>query len=957
MHALRLRLLGGDVLTGPTSVEFPTRHHESLRLIKFVACQGREGVTSSRLIDALYAQTWDDPQNGLRTQLTRTNSRAAQIGIPKLLERVGEKVRFAPKSLTCDMWDLQDVCAQLSSRSSFEERELALEAFSAVVPERLAESLRAEPDALCASDIAESMLGCLEQLSLLPSVGSMRLRIVQVVSILRPFLPLSSLNVESLLKLYAATQCRQEVLQTYLDYETLLVDDLGERPATRIRVLCESLLRQLEQPPEDRRLIIPSKPEITFGREDLIELAAKLILRGGKLYVGGVAGVGKSHLLRCVVAERSLSLFRFCWINLPDESPDDLSQILPEAPADVIIVDGYSSRYSESLNYIERVCKCHSIVVVGKTSVGFSYAESLTVRPLDVGTPSRPGPATLLLESAISDPVTPAAREYSVSLAKSASGLPLSLKLVANLSKTVGIRAVAAQFESSPDSKLTAGQFLRAALAETLAQFEPQIRNGIIALAGIGERVPFSIAREMLNIDLWVLKALTDCGLVLVNRDQMELRASETVVEQIHSGGFEAELEHYLVEFLNAIVERCSQNGIVVPKEELLISHLRVLFKVASSLAARGEVCLALELLSSLRPHAAAFQDGSINPDLLEKSLWTMDLDPTIFIRYALALGTLYILRQDSEGLERFMTVLLQDGRLGQAPITHQIEIYSQMGLGLRLSEKLEESQRIFELALGMLDFNCPPLLELKLLHNMSITLSVSGKFIEALEVRRAAIRLAQFAPNDHYRVELLHMEALTMFEAGLPQSEVKSSFHVALGYARMYKLSQQEGWILQNAAKFLTNMFDPSESILLGAIGIGLQVADGLTAEVRRHVKGTCELIYEKLTALQLSSLALEARMLSERLTPVPLAPIELGVIGQQAGTTFSLPYSVSDSPVSFLELTNFVRSCVRIASSNSESYRLIDEWGLDVAKWLDLGSQQERIISNRSNRVAFGG
>ena len=118
--------------------------------------------------------------------------------------------------------------------------------------------------------------------------------------------------------------------------------------------------------------------------------------------------------------------------------------------------------------------------------------------------------------------------------------------------------------------------------------------------------------------------------------------------------------------------------------------------------------------------------------------------------------------------------------------------------------------------------------------------------------------------------------------------------------------------------------------------------------------MKGTCELIYEKLTALQLSSLALEARMLSERLTPVPLAPIELGVIGRQAGTAFSLPYSVSDSQVSFLELTSFVRSCVRIASSNSESYRLIDEWGLDVDKWLDLGSRQERIISNR---VAFGG
>ncbi|MEI7577768.1 MAG: hypothetical protein WCK51_12820 [Armatimonadota bacterium] len=935
----KLRLLGGDLLVGPQGVSLSPKYHESFRLIRYVAAQGRSGVTSSFLAEALYSDTWDDPQTGLRTQLGRANRRAQEVGLEKLLERSGESIQFVSGVVTCDLWDLHDSCKGFSnSLESIECEQSAFALLEEIEPERLSEVLRTEPDSDSTRVIAETLLFCMERIVILPTLGGHRVRIVQILGVISSYLPFTSLNIESILKLYAACHCRQEVLQTYLDYETQIDNELGELPAARIKELCESLLRNLDYGAESQLVMLPRCPDVSFGLEHLLDETVRTIQGGGKIYVGGVTGVGKSHLLRKIVHQESLALFRFGWIDLEEVSPDDLTHILPDSPADIIIIDGYNSRHAANLAYLQRVCRFHAIVVAGVSSVGFSYDASLTVQPLEAGTAHNPGPATLLLEHGLTEPVNVLTRQFSVRLAKSAYGLPISLKLSASLANTLGLRSVVSQLEENTEEGPSAGKFLHTALSETLHQFGPDTRAAVIAMAGFGERLPVSLVTKLFNLDIFALKSIVDSGLLLSYPRSGEVRLAEAIAEQMRGGRFESEIRESQIRFETAVVNLCVSSGIHAASDELLVSHLRVFFRVAQSLVSRKQYELALQLVSVLRPHIAAFTDVNLVPEELEGALWNLEIDGSNFIRYSLSVGALYILRHDPVGLEHFFNLAVSDSRFAESPLELQIDFYSQMGLGHRLGMRLNDSEDIFDKALRMLDETCSPALELKLLHNKSITLAVAGKYAEALKTKRAALQLAEYAPNDHYRLELLHMEAVSMYEAGLPLEDIKSSFQVAIGFARMYRLSLQEGWMLQNAAHILGNSLTPVERAVMALVGIGLHISEGLSVEVRRHVKSSCVLLRELLAALNHKSIAVEAALFAQRLGPLPSVTSQKETVCEPDTNAVFFPYEIPASLVSPAEVSEFVSSCIRSLSSHPDAEMAVNVWGLDIGRWQEF-------------------
>ena len=937
-------MLGGDVLTSPSGEVFSSDHVESLRLVKLLAVSGEEGILSESAAHELYGDTWENPQNGLRTQLARLNKRTSGLDQDLIVQRIGDKVTFIPGIVTCDLWELRRACEEARMGGPEAERN-AFAHLTNISPERLRISLTSTLHSRMAEVIVGELLRCLSILTLLPTASSHRLKILQVAAVIREFFRPNSLQIETLLKLYAAMHCQQEVLQTFLDYESFLAEELGELPSARIRDLCEGLLAHLEVSAPVTSLNVPPRPSVTFGQEELIQSSIKALINGGRIYIGGVAGVGKSHLAMNLASCTELSLFKIAWIDLSEAVSDEIERLLPKSTPDILIVDGYSAKFSGALQFFQALQKFHALVVVGSTPIGFDYTECITVQPLDAGTSLHPGPATILLEHLVGCPVSKTARDAAVNLATVSHGLPLTLQLLSGLAKTFGLAATESQFSVTAGKAYSANQFLTSALLEAVNQFEPKVRKGIAALTGFGERVPMSLVIEILGLDLWVMKQLSDSGLITFRRDCHEVRVSDTVAEHLHSQpGWEVDNPDQL-EFEHALATRCQERGVVPPKDEQLLSHLRTYQQTLRNLSERRDYRNAFELMAALRPHAGVLKDSNIEPQDFDEELWQTDRDPATFVKYALAVGSLYFLRSESDKFEEFLLRVFEDPRFEQAPLQAKIELHSQLGLALRRKGLLNESERIFEVALGMLDSTCQPSLQVKLLYNKSLTESIAHKFAQSLSTTRCAIQLGEFAPNDDARVELLHMEAKGMREAGEPEAEVKSSFMVALALARMYKLGTQEGWILQNAVKMLPNQFDPRETIVVGCVGIAKHMEEGIGNEIQRHLKGTCELLYGCLMGLGHQSLALESKLLKERLGRDPMYNGTLDIYRHSLYASFDAPYSLLDTPVQPGEILSFVGACIRQFGDLPDVRKAVVEWGLDLSRWISFPAETEVI------------
>ena len=464
-------------------------------------------------------------------------------------------------------------------------------------------------------------------------------------------------------------------------------------------------------------------------------------------------------------------------------------------------------------------------------------------------------------------------------------------------------------------------------------------------MTGFGERVPISLVIEVFGLDLWVLKQLSDSGLITFNQDSHEVRVSLTVAEHLGAQLGREVGNSAQVDFELALVSRCKEQGIAPPKDEQLLSHLRAYQRVLWNFSQRKDFRVAFELMDALRPHAGVLKDSKLDPLDYDEELWRTDRDSETFVKHALAVGSLYFLRSESDAFEEFLLRVFKDPRFQSAPLPAKIELHSQLGLALRKRGKLEESERTFDIALGMLDSNCHPSLQVKLLYNKSLTESSARKYRQSLETTRAAIKLGEFAPNDDARVELLHMEASAKRDAGEPEADAKSSLLVALALARMYKLRTQEGWILQNAVKMLPSQFGPGQTVVVGCVGMAKHTEEGMGHEIQRHLKGTCELLFGCLSGLGHHSLALESKLLKERLGQHPLHHGAFDLYRYDQYASFDAPYSLLDTPLQAGEIMSFIGACIRQFGKDPEVQNAVVEWGLDLSPWISFTAETEVI------------
>jgi DNA-binding SARP family transcriptional activator len=104
----------------------------------------------------------------------------------------------------------------------------------------------------------------------------------------------------ALMALYARRGQRQRALHQYQQCREVLLAELGLEPSAETRALHR---RILEEPAPTRHR---TAPEPSFGRQDELELAARLLQQaragaGCMLALSGVAGIGKTHLQRRVM--------------------------------------------------------------------------------------------------------------------------------------------------------------------------------------------------------------------------------------------------------------------------------------------------------------------------------------------------------------------------------------------------------------------------------------------------------------------------------------------------------------------------------------------------------------------------------------------------------------------------------------------------------------------------------
>ncbi len=935
MESWRLNLLGGDVLVAPSGESLSPKHQTTLNFVRLIGISGASGVLSEAAAYLLCNDQWEDPMFGLRNQLARLNQRALKIHPVAIAERNGNRIRFIQGAVSCDLWELVDKVAALKSSNPALERE-ALDSLDQIDPELLRVALDAATIPRYVETVTLELLQVISNLSILPSAPTRRLKLLRVAAVIKEYLEPSTHSIETLMRFYAACNCRQELLQTYLDYEGFLLDEFGEHSATKIRELSEVLLAKLDAPSRQRRHTPPPAPILSFGSDEHSEKLQALIHTGGHLYVGGVAGVGKTHLLRRAVADQSLSLHSVGWIDLANETPEDIQQILPSFNADIIVLDGYRPEFASTIRFVRRVCKYHALIVAGCSAVGYDYESSVTVQPLEVGTADNPGPATLMLEQLAGVSGQNKVRQSSILLAQQSCGIPLCIYVLAGLAQSFGMTSVSGQMSALLQNQGSGMQVLTVALKETIAQFGSTARTGIEALAGLRERVPFSIVLKELNLDLLNLKQLADCGLITLNSEQKDVRISDSIIEFLqHDSSFVPDNQSQ-IDFENSLAKSTLENGLACENDERVAAHAKVCTLVASQLIRRKEYDLAFKLLSKLRPFLGIIRESRIDPSVLHQEVFIPECDSAALCDRALSVGILHLHRFEFSQIEALIHEVMDDPRFSTASDKHKIELHSQLGLGLRGRGAYEESIKTFDHAISMLDPAAQPALYLKLLYNKTLTLTAHKRYQEALTTIRVALEYANYAPNDDARVELLHMEAVNMRDANEDEKDVRERLLVALAFARMYKLPVQEGWILQNAAKSLTTLLTPAQAVVIGAAGMEIQMQSGFTADFRRHAKGTCELIYECLKGEKYEALALEAKLIQERLSDIKLYQKDVDIYRNGNRSEFTSPIAIEQTPIHPGELQSLIAACIRILGDSPEIAVVVRDWGLDFSNWI---------------------
>jgi tetratricopeptide (TPR) repeat protein len=910
-------ILGGLTIVSPNGKVFSRRTKQGCELIRALVVAGSEGLSSQSIADYLFDENWLDPKAGVRNILARMSQWLKEVHLLPLLRREGDRIHLITENVDTDLWNLRSLHKELIYQNDKITERKILRLIATVNTNFFLSTKEHSRPAPNDVTLTIEIFTILIKLSSDPKSFFNRSTILSCLNVIRDTLPLGTSTIEGLFTIFAGLGLRQELLETYVDYEQFLDTELGDKPSVRIEKLVDGLINQLDKNESQLIFTPPNRPKVSFGRECEIDQIIDYIFDGEVVFCGGISGIGKSHLMKMSFHDSRLSPFRKVWIDLKELTMSKALQNIQTLSPEIIFIDNYSSNQAEYMAFLLKNTKFRSVIFAGNTPLGIEYSVSLTLQPLTIGTKSKVGEATFFLKELLknSDEVTKI--DDCIALTQLCEGVPLIIEFAGRLAATFGLGPTLNQmerrFENSQKSGFcTINNFLLVAFEETVGQFPDPIQKGIAALCGFEKRVSLDLADRCLNLDLYKVKTLIASGLVIFNKENESIEFNPSLRQCIvELDGYEpANLSQ--ISFESEVADLICNDHLWFTSRKEASVDVSAAQTIIENLIKRDNIEGAIKILRSIRLHLGIVKNSDFDVTSCRDTFFKVVSDFNSFIECGLAIGASYFYQYKFKEMLDFVHEMLKDPRSLKGSLSLQSELWSQLGLAKRLNSDFHGSLVAYEEAFAIIDPSDHPGLSAKLLYNRALSLRELKLPLEALKCLREAIAYSSSVPNLDSKIELLHIEGLLMSETNEPDHEVISHLSTALAYARMYKLKSQEGWILQNISKTLHITMRPAETAFVACCGLLEHMSAGFTLDFRRIAKSTFVILGNCMVKLGLESLGGQCVIMVDRLAESDVYPGNIKNLHLLQNDTFKSPFSVPECPLHKNEVFYLISECM---------------------------------------------
>ena len=322
-----------------------------------------------------------------------------------------------------------------------------------------------------------------------------------------------------------------EALETYQRVRTILGNDLGVTPGEELTRVERSVLthnvsisRTRPQPPADLGEA-PTPPGILIGRAQLLDQVEMLLAQLAPVLLRGAPGAGKTRLA-VEVARRAASVGQAVgWVDLRNAAFD--TRVIGDGgvlwarqnDGGLIVLDNAEQAVEEVTGLVAAIRRAApSVRVLVTSQVPLSGITAVvSVDPLPIPAGNDPAEvessASVQLLRSLLELFAPAVEldtQDAAGLCRQTGGLPLAIRLAADLARTLPVRQIASA------SRARLGRDLEGAVSALLGHLGPEHREAFSAVSLVAGQLDSDLLTALVGGDAAheLVSQLVDHGLV-----------------------------------------------------------------------------------------------------------------------------------------------------------------------------------------------------------------------------------------------------------------------------------------------------------------------------------------------------------------------------------------------------------------------------------------------------------
>ncbi len=926
----RVNLFGEFGLTGPEGRKFQTKSLNSKVLLAWLASMPNLRASRRIAADSLFDPGEVPSASNLSVLLNRTRASLVKAGDSPLLLSDGEFIWLDDSALVVDAVAVREATTRLKASP---EDVQACFALAEVVADLEGFPLRDLDHPLLMPvrrELQEIALNALVVLASGPLVSQFRLLIFQKLEALQLLSPPSSGTIERLLTITGRLRMRDLLLQTYLQFEELLADELGELPSPEVSSLLERLLEQIELAPAPTPAQnVPPRPQSTFGDAEWVARLNRQILSSpntGQIHaVVGQSGIGKSHFLHELywLLDERMSLQ---FIDLSKIPPDRVLSYLSDQAFDAILLDHLEPEHFGLLPELSRAHPHCPIVVSSPARLPGTVSSTVMIRGLELGTALDAGPAMELILASRAAVLSHTEREpldlaCVHAIAGLCDGIPLALQFAGKLSATIGLAQTQKSLSrdlralGAPTSGIDARHAsLSNAIRSSYDYLSPGGQATVRLLTWLDSPCHIDHLMEAGELQVFDIEDALMSGLVIRDSDSGYVRIVRSTALVVRDLIADSEIRAMAEGFDLRTTAWFTSMSAQVPLDLSAAPSASLGVATATRLFQAGSQRSACELLASLRGWlgsgvVASEQVSELTPHLMADDLPTSP----VWISAVLSLGAALFHNGDYGAMHSLLVKACDRASCTMPRTDLECQLRLQLALSERCLGEIDKAVAGYRAVCEDHAASAAPATLVKGFFNLGTTLEAVGRLPEALAaLDQAREHLGNEADARTESLILLGIARLR-FRLGDDLREVGLVFEALMAHAQHRNDHRILAEILQNSGLIYVAQGDHLSGALAETLGSAYLLQFGYSTEFRRLSRSSFVTLASALKSLGHGGLAHRSRILVDRLGSAELYAPNQALFEELERQTFVTPAEFHLSIAPEREIIEHLRDCYR--------------------------------------------